>query len=112
MLQDIGLFQTNEPNKHYTESYEPNQNAMWQTFAKTPAKSVTIDGNLTTPPQSCGFTTGDYHLRYYLVNGEPFFKEEHSFTTPTSPTPTQMTPPVFHMRPGRGCQVPDAERLF
>lgn len=100
VLQDIGLFKTNEPQADYTESYEPNQNAMWQTFAKTPETSVTINGQPTVPPQSCGFTTGDYHLRYYMVNGEPYFKEEHSFTTPKSPTSTQMTPPVFQMRPG------------
>ena len=25
-----------------------------------------------------GFTTGDYALRFYLLNGEPFFKEEHN----------------------------------
>ena len=100
VLQDIGLFQTDEPHADYTESYEPRQNAIWQTFATDPSGSVTINGKPTSPPQTCGFTTGDYHLRYYLVNGQPYFKEEHSFTTPTAPTPCQMTPPTFKMRPG------------
>lgn len=100
VLQDIGLFQSDEPHADYSESYEPRQNAIWQTFAKDSSVSVTIDNQPTNPPQTCGFTTGDYHLRYYLVNGQPYFKEQHSFTTPTAPTPTQMTPPVFKMRPG------------
>ncbi len=100
VLQDIGLFETDEPHADYTESYDPKQNAIWQTFAKNPSESVTIDGQPTVPPQTCGFTTGDYHLRYYLVKGQPHFKEEHSFTTPTSPTPTQLSTPIIKMRPG------------
>ncbi|HUB52450.1 MAG TPA: multicopper oxidase family protein [Terracidiphilus sp.] len=100
VLQDIGLFETNEPHADYSESYEPKQNAIWQTFASDPSQSVTIFGKPTDPPLSCGFTTGDYHLRYYLVNGEPYFKEEHSFKSPTSPTPTQLSTPTFKMRPG------------
>lgn len=100
VLQDLALFQTDEPHADYSDSYEPKQNAIWQTFAANPSQSVTIDGKPTNPPQTCGFSTGDYHLRYYLVNGEPYFKEQHSFQTPTAPTPTQMTPPVFRMRPG------------
>ena len=101
VVADLGLFQTDEPHADYSESYEPRQNAIWQTYAKDPSGSVTFDGVPAVPAQSCGFTTGDYHLRYYLVNGLPFFKEEHSFSTPASPTPTQMPPPVvFKMRPG------------
>ncbi|HEY1213426.1 MAG TPA: multicopper oxidase family protein [Bryobacteraceae bacterium] len=100
VLQDIGLFKTDEPHADYSESYEPKQNAIWQTFAKNSSESVTIDGQPTKPPQSCGFTTGDYHLRYYMVNGNPYFREEHSFETPTSPKAKQLTPPVFKMRPG------------
>jgi suppressor of ftsI len=100
VLQDIGLFQTDEPHADYTESYDPKQNAIWQTFAPDASQSVTIFNKPTVPPLSCGFTTGDYHLRYYLVNGEPYFKEEHSFTSPTAPTPTQMSAPVIKMQPG------------
>jgi suppressor of ftsI len=100
VLQDIGLFNTNEPHADYSESYEPRQNAIWQTMAKDSSASVTIDGVPTNPPQSCGFTTGDYNLRYYLVNGQPYFKEVHSFPSPTAPTPTQLAPQVFKMRPG------------
>ncbi len=96
VVQDIGLFPTNEPHADYSDSYEPKQNAIWQTFGG----NVTIDGKPTDPAQHCGFTTGDYALRYYLMNGEPFFKETHNNANPTNPNPFQMTPQVFKMRPG------------
>jgi FtsP/CotA-like multicopper oxidase with cupredoxin domain len=103
VVSDLGLFPTNEPHADYSDSYEPRQNAIWQTFngnVPFPPGLVTINGNPTAPPQSCGFTTGDYALRYYALNGEPFFKEVHNSSAPTSPTPTQLTPPVYKMRPG------------
>ena len=100
VLQDLGLFQPNEPHSDYTESYEPRQNAIWQTIPGANGAAVTIDGNPTDPPQSCGFSTGDYHLRYYLVNGQAYFKEQHNPKDPTHPTGFQMTPPTFTMRPG------------
>ncbi|MCA9697498.1 MAG: multicopper oxidase domain-containing protein, partial [Myxococcales bacterium] len=37
-----------------------------------------------------GFTTGDYKVRFYLVNGEPFYREDHNTSDPNSPDP--MTP--------------------
>ena len=96
VVQDLGLFPTNEPHADYSDSYEPKQNAMWQTFGG----NVTINGKQTDPAQHCGFTTGDYARRYYLMNGEPFFKETHNAANPPAPTPTQMAPQVFKMRPG------------
>jgi suppressor of ftsI len=96
VVSDLGLFQTDEPHVDYTDSYEPRQNAIWQTFGG----NVTIDGKQTDPAQHCGFTTGDYALRYYALNGEPFFKEVHNPKNPQSPTPTQLKPPVYKMRPG------------
>ena len=48
-----------------------------------------------------GFSTGDYVLHYYLVNGEPFFRENHNPSTPTTPTATQLTTvPRFKVSPG------------
>jgi suppressor of ftsI len=100
VLQDIGLFETNDPHADYSDSYEPQQNAIWDTFASDTSKSVTVNGQPSEPPQKCGFTTGDYHLRYYLVNGQPYFKEEHNFAKPTEPLPTQLASPTYKLRPG------------
>ncbi len=104
VLQDIGLFETDEPHADYAESYEPRQNAIWQTYGSDqyqyPSGSVTIDGKPTHPSQTCGFTTGDYHLRFYLVNGAPYFRERHNPDNPTAPHSCQLTPAVFKMRPG------------
>ena len=54
----------------------------------------------TNPPLNGGFTTGDYQLRYCLLNGEPFFKETHNSAAPPSPTPTQLGVQRIAMRPG------------
>lgn len=97
VLQDIGLFQPNKPSPDYALSYEPEQNSIWQTLP-APGGNVTNMGKATT--QTCGFTTGDYDRRYYLINGQPFYKEEHNPKNPTSPLGQQMDPPVYKMRPG------------
>lgn len=104
VVSDIGLFETNEPHADYTDSFEPAQNAIWQTYSKG-AGEVTIDGHPKRPPLHCGFTTGDYHLRYYCLNGEPFFKETHNPVLPENgdqpaPIAKQLTPYVYKMRPG------------
>jgi suppressor of ftsI len=71
-VQDIGLFPSeDDPN---VWQYLPVQNAIWQTFGGF----VTIFGKRTN--LRGGFTTGDYALHYFLLNGEPFFKEEHDYT--------------------------------
>jgi len=100
VVQDLGLFHSNNPNSTYYD-YDPKQNAIWQTFGG----NVTIYDPATKKPVvqphlTCGFTTGDYALRYYLLNGEPFFKETHNNSNPTAPTPTVMTPGKYTMRPG------------
>jgi suppressor of ftsI len=107
VLQDIGLFETDERHADYAESYEPRQNAIWQTYGSNqydqyqyPSGSVTIDGKPTNPSQTCGFTTGDYHLRFYLVNGKAYFREWHNPDNPAAPHSRQLTPAVFTMRPG------------
>src|SRR5712664_2043726 len=97
VMQDIGLFPSEDDPSVWT--YLPKQNAIWQTFDS----NVTIydpktGKNVPTDLQG-GFTTGDYKLRYYLTNGEPFFKEMHDPQNPTSPTPTQLKPPRFTLAP-------------
>jgi FtsP/CotA-like multicopper oxidase with cupredoxin domain len=60
----------------------------------------TTTGKNNPTKLTCGFTTGDYPLRYYLMNGEPFFKETHNQAAPTDPLPTQLTPHTYKLRPG------------
>lgn len=105
-IQDIGLFPSETEADVWT--YEPRQNAIWQTF---PQKVGDTDHNVTIydpatgktvvqPDLKGGFTTGDYAERFYLLNGEPFFQETHSNTTPTDPTPQQLDVQQFKMAPG------------
>jgi suppressor of ftsI len=98
VMQDIGLFPSEDDPSIWT--YLPKQNAIWQTFGNNvtiydPKTKTNVPANLQG-----GFTTGDYKLRYYLANGEPFFKEVHDPQNPTSPTPTQLKPPRFTLAPG------------
>jgi len=107
IVQDLGLFQSEDNPDIWT--YEPKQNSIWQTFGGY----VTIKGQKTN--LRGGFTTGDYKLRYFLLNGKPFFKEEHRYCeqllssahdAPAStcssqdPIATQLTPPQFELAPG------------
>lgn len=85
VLQDIGLFQSDDPDNPDVWTYEPVQNAIWNTFANSTADAVRIWDSKTKawvnqPNLHGGFTTGDYALRFYLVNGQPFYREEHKFT--------------------------------
>ena len=75
VIQDIGLFLTENPEKDGvgTHIYEPKQNAIWQTFTG----KVTVDGEVDKDLHG-GFTTGDYPIQYFLINGQPFFKEVHN----------------------------------
>jgi suppressor of ftsI len=93
-VQDIGLFPSeDDPN---VWQYLPVQNAIWQTFGGF----VTIFGKRTT--LRGGFTTGDYALHYFLLNGEPFFKEEHDYTPgkEIEPKGTQLPVQRFTIAPG------------
>lgn len=94
VIQDIGLFQSEEDPDIWT--YEPVQNAMWQTYGGF----VTINGERTS--LRGGFTAGDYKLRYYLLNGEPFFKETHNETPNenTKPVSSQLSVQRFKLAPG------------
>jgi FtsP/CotA-like multicopper oxidase with cupredoxin domain len=110
-IQDIGVFPSdNNPNLW---TYDPKQNSIWQTFGGdvTVYDPATGQTNPTNPPQSNGFTTGDYKLRYFLLNGTPFFKEAHnqdkpaacpnpSFPPQQCPIPTQLAVQRITMAPG------------
>ncbi|HEX8165195.1 MAG TPA: multicopper oxidase domain-containing protein [Beijerinckiaceae bacterium] len=95
-VQDIGLFPSDTVPDLWT--YEPQQNAIWQTFTG----QVTINGAVQ-PNLKGGFTTGDYALRYFLLNGRPFFKEVHNGQpggNPQQPIGTQLAPTRFRIAPG------------
>jgi FtsP/CotA-like multicopper oxidase with cupredoxin domain len=99
IVQDIGLFPSDEQDGLWT--YEPKQNAIWQTFGG----NVTMwDPDTQQPvpqPQlKGGFTTGDYALRFYLLNGQPFFKETHNPAAPTIPVAKQLKPQRIRIAPG------------
>ncbi|WP_167737401.1 multicopper oxidase family protein [Sphingomonas parva] len=98
VVQDIGLFPSDSEADLWT--YEPKQNAIWQTFGGNVTIYNPATGKAEPTSLKGGFTTGDYALRYYLLNGEPFFREEHNQAAPTSPTATQLTPKRIRMRPG------------
>jgi suppressor of ftsI len=98
VVQDIGLFPSDTDSGLWT--YEPKQNAIWQTFDSDVTIYDPATGTPTKTDLKNGFTTGDYALRYYLLNGEPFFKEEHDPKAPTSPKPTQIKPQRIKLRPG------------
>lgn len=98
-IQDIGLFPNDDDPELW--SYEPKQNAIWQTFGG----NVTIydpetKKNVVQPELTTGFTTGDYALRYFMMNGEPFFKEEHNAASPQDPKATQMDVQTITIQPG------------
>ncbi|HEU4688923.1 MAG TPA: multicopper oxidase domain-containing protein [Vicinamibacterales bacterium] len=98
VIQDIGLFPG--PTDADPWSYDFEQNAIWQTFDGNVTKYNPATGKQEVTTLKSGFTTGDYPLRFFLLNGEPFFQEVHNSTTPTSPSGTQLTPPQITVAPG------------
>jgi suppressor of ftsI len=99
VIQDLALFPSDTvPN---VWDYNPKQNAIWQTFGGNvtiydPATGV----NVPQPQLKGGFSTGDCALHYYLINGEPFFRETHNQKSPQSPTAKQLSVPRFTVAPG------------
>lgn len=98
VMQDMGLFPSEDDPNVWT--YWPQQNAIWQTFGGNVTIYDAKTGKNVPTDLKGGFTTGDYALRYYLLNGQPYFKEVHDQQNPTSPTPTQLTPQRFTLAPG------------
>lgn len=99
VIQDLALFPSDTvPN---VWDYNPKQNAIWQTFGGNvtiydPATGV----NVPQPQLKGGFSTGDCALHYYLINGEPFFRETHNNSSPQDPTAKQLGVPRFTVAPG------------
>ena len=100
VVQDLGLFPSDDPRADYCE-YNPKQNAIWQTFSgKVTIYDPETRKAVCQPQLRCGFTTGDYPLRFYLLIGEAFFKETHNSAKPREPLTTQLPPFTYRMRPG------------
>ena len=98
VINDIGLF------PHETRAglwlYAPTQNAIWQTFGgNVTIYNPTTKQNVATKLKG-GFTTGDYPLRYYLLNGQPFYEETHNANLPTEPLGAQLPYQKINVAPG------------
>lgn len=74
-VQDIALFESREEPGLFM--YDPPQNAVWNTFSGT-ANVMKVDGTVAEADVESGFSTGDYPLRLYLVNGQPVYEETHN----------------------------------
>jgi len=101
VMQDIALFQSETDDNLWL--YEPKQNAIWQTFGGIVTIYDPTTGKNNPVKLKAGFSTGDYPLHYYLLNGEAFFKETHNPdpNKPTVPIPTQLNPVArFTLAPG------------
>jgi FtsP/CotA-like multicopper oxidase with cupredoxin domain len=99
VVNDIGLFPSEDDPAIY--SYNPVQNAVWNTMAsKILLWNAATQEMEPAPDLNGGFTTGDYKLRYFLANGQPFFKEEHNAAKPMEPLATQLATQRFTLRPG------------
>ncbi len=99
VIQDLALFPSDTVPSVW--DYSPKQNAIWQTFGGNvtiydPATGV----NVPQPQLKGGFSTGDYALHYYLINGEAFFRETHYNKSPQAPLVQQLGVPRFTVAPG------------
>lgn len=99
-VQDIGLFPSEEDPNLWT--YQPKQNAMWDTLTGVVTMYDPKTGKTNPTKLQGGFTAGDYKLRYYMLNGEPFFKETHNYepNQGTHPIGKQLPVQRFVLAPG------------
>ena len=99
VVQELALFQSEtDPNVWL---YEPKQNAIWQTFGGNVTIYDPATGKNNPTTLKGGFSTGDYALHYFLINGVPFFKETHNQSSPQAPNTTPLTPVPRHtLAPG------------
>lgn len=98
VMQDIALFPSESDLNLWL--YEPKQNAIWQTFQGYVTMYDPATGQNNKTSLRAGFSTGDYPLHYYLLNGEAFFKETHNQASPTQPTATQLPVTRYSLAPG------------
>lgn len=88
-IQDIGLFPSDEPgDTRWT--YNPQPRMIWQTSSGTVQEFDRKTNAWVDTKLKGGYTTGDYALRYFLLNGQPFFKETHNPKVGTSPITQQL----------------------
>ena len=91
IVSDIGLFPSEDEPDVWT--YEPRQNAIWNTFGMQGAPDLVRMWNANANPPAWvnkpnlkgGFTTGDYATRFYCANGVPFYREDHNPSGGTAP---------------------------
>jgi suppressor of ftsI len=87
VVSDIGLFPSETVPDLWV--YEPVQNSIWNTLKSAVFRLNQSTGQMEPDTKlKGGFTTGDYKLRYFLINGRPFFKEEHNDGKPQQPIGT------------------------
>ncbi|WP_437935048.1 multicopper oxidase family protein [Sorangium sp. So ce341] len=108
IVSDLGLFPSEDEPDVWT--YEPRQNAIWNTFGKKDAPdlvrmwdaSADPPGWVNQPELKGGFTTGDYATRFYCANGAPFYREDHDPEGGASPsgTPIPSGQMQIDMQPG------------
>jgi FtsP/CotA-like multicopper oxidase with cupredoxin domain len=99
-VQDIGLFPSEDDPNLWV--YAPKQNAIWNTLTSVVTMYNPKTGQTENTKLQGGFTAGDYKLRYYMLNGEPFFKETHNYAPNqgTHPIGTQLPVQRFVLAPG------------
>lgn len=103
VVQDLGLFPSEEEPDLWT--YEPVQNAIWETLDSEVRRWNPRSRSMEPAPGlEGGFTTGDYRLRYYLVNGDPFYRETHN-PAPGKVTRPACDGPISAQRVPRGSQL-------
>lgn len=101
VMQDICLFQSETDDNLWL--YEPRQNAIWQTFGGIVTIYDPATGKNNPVPLKAGFSTGDYPLHYFMLNGEAFFKETHNPDpkNPQKPIAKQLHPVArYTLAPG------------
>ena len=104
LISDIGLFPSETDPDVWT--YDPVQNATWNTMASRVERWDPVSRSMLPAPElRGGFSTGDYALRYLMVNGQPYYREEHNSASPRDPTGTQLAPQRITMRPGEVLRV-------
>ncbi len=104
-ISDLGLFESETEANVWT--YEPVQNAIWNTFGTAQAGDLVRVWNTqkqdwdNRPDLKGGFSTGDYKVRFYCANGQPFYREDHNPAGGTDPAGAPVgSPMAISMRPG------------
>lgn len=109
VCQDIGLGGQDDDGRWY---YEPEVGAIYQAGKGATVRYPRAGGDdpKTTycsvdDADAQGFSYGDYPLRFYLVNGEPVYRETHNDEDFESPIGTQGAPAQISAVPGKVVRV-------